>query len=247
MRPQLWIDFETGGTNPWFHSPLSCAMIGVNSLGQVIGEWYGQIRQHPLNVTPEAMKINKLNLDHAGVDFAQFNQIYFRLINDWFYGGTNWHLSGKTYLKPNIKPSRENMPFFCGHNTPFDRSFLQQILGGSPGETKYDGVYYHSIDTMVLANSLQVAGIIERGENLKLETLCKVLKIEPVEGEMHNAQTDIRATRQCFLKMIQSLKEMHYVYEKVRTREDILQLIEIPSARHEPLNFNEGQNLQSTL
>lgn len=247
MRKQLWIDFETGGVNPWVHSPLSCAMLAVDENGKIFGEWYGQIRQAPFNVTEEAMAINKLNLDHAGADFEQFRQIYFKLINSWFYGGTNWQNSGKGFLRPYTKPSRDNMPLFCGHNTHFDRSVLQQILGGDPYENKYDGIYYHRIDTMILANTLQYLRIIPRGENLKLETLCKLLEIEPVEGEMHNALTDIKSTHRCFMKMSDLLQEANHEYAKIRAGTHILRQVEIPSAGYGDFNQNAGQDLQSSL
>ncbi len=244
MRKELWIDFETGGVNPMFHSPLSCAMLAVENF-RVVDEWYGQIRQPPFNVTEEAMQINKLNLDHAGVTFDQFHNIYFKFINKNFYGGTNWEASGKKFLRPNIKPSKENMPFFCGHNTHFDRQVLQQILGGTPDNNVYDGVYYHRIDTMIAANNLMRLGILPRTENLKLETLCKYLGVV-ADGELHNALTDIKVTQQCDLRMSNIMKEAFHELIKVRARENIFQPFDLSGERYGNINFGQGQDLQSS-
>jgi len=200
MRPQLWIDFETGGIDTYTSSPLSCAMLAVRD-GEIVGQWYEQIRQEPFVVTQEAMEINKLNLQDPGLDFAAFKKSYYEFINRHFYGGTDWGNCGKGYYPSKIKACKANMPLFCGHNTFFDRAVLQQCLGGTPTKSVYDGIYYHRLDTMVLANMLQDVGIVIAGKNLKLETICTSLGVEPEQGEFHNALTDIKMTFKAYQKM----------------------------------------------
>lgn len=222
MRAQLWCDFETGGVETFNHSPLSCALIAVKD-GKIIGEWYTQIRQTPFVVTEEAMKINKLNLDDPGLTYQEFRKEYFRRVNHWFYGGTNWKNSGKNFYPSNNRANKNNMPLFCGHNTTFDKQVLQRILGGSPTTNVFDGVYYHRLDTMILANMLVDCSILPLPENFRLETLCKVLDVEPEEnGEFHNALVDLKMTLKAYIKMKNILtdKQMGILYDDNATTMD---------------------------
>lgn len=192
-RHKLWVDFETGGVEA-HHSPLSFAMIATDENDKVFGEWYTEIRELPLVIEPEALKINKIDITKPGLNFAQFKKEYFTRINRWFYGGSNFTSNG---VFPKIKPDKNNMPLFGGHNTFFDRPILHRILGNT-----YDGAYYHRIDTMVFANVLKDIGLLPVTENLKLESICKAFKLFPEKGEeMHNSLTDIKMTHLAYMKM----------------------------------------------
>jgi hypothetical protein len=205
MRKILWQDFETGGVEPWTHSKLSFAMIATKGF-DVIGEWYTQIRQPPFNVTEEGMAINKLNLSDAGLTHAHFKTEYFKRVNDWFYGGTDFSRANGSWLPGNIKADKENMPFYGGHNTWFDRQCLHHILGGTPFKSVFDGAYYHRVDTMVLGSSFQAVGLLDPAQPMKLENLCAMLGLKPV-GELHNALVDLQMTVACYLKMCSMLTD----------------------------------------
>lgn len=193
---KLWIDFETGGLEP-HHSPLSFAMIATKN-DEIIGEWYTQIRQHPLVVDPKAIEINKIDLNEPGIDFEEFKKEYFIRINKWFYGGSNFSKNG---VFPKIKPNKNNMPLMCAWNLQFDRPILRRILGST-----YDGAYYHSIDPMVLAHTLVDIGIIPRTENFRLETVAQFLGVNP-EGELHNSLVDIKVTFEVYKKLKNIISE----------------------------------------
>lgn len=204
MRPVLWQDFETGGLDEKVHSPLSFAMMATRG-DEIIGEWECNIRQDPLVVTQEALRVNKIDLCEDGLSFDLFKKNYFHRVNDWFYGGSNGQ---STY--PNIKPNKDNMPYYGGQNTFFDRPWLHRILG-----TSYDGCYYHRRDLMVLADPLRELGFI-KCDDLKLASICKALGVE-AEGEFHSALTDVKATFKCWLKLQKILDRMNLVerYEKI--------------------------------
>lgn len=192
-KSKLWVDFETGGVEA-HHSPLSFAMIATDENDKIFGEWYTEIRETPLVIEPEALKINKIDITKPGLTFAQFKKEYFTRVNRWFYGGSNFTSNG---VFPKIKPDKLNMPLFCGHNTFFDRPILHRILGST-----YDGAYYHRIDTMIFANILKEIGLLPVTENLKLESICKAFGIKPGEGEeMHNSLTDIKMSNQAYVEM----------------------------------------------
>lgn len=216
-RPILWQDFETGGVEPWSHSPLSFAMIATEGT-KIIGEWYTQIRQPPFLTTPKAMEINKLNLSDPGLTFNHFRVEYFTRINSWFYGGTDMKRANGTFLPGCVRPDKNNMPKYGGHNTFFDRQCLQRILGGTPYKEVFDGCYYHRVDTMVLGSTLQEIGILDPTQPLKLENLCNMLGLERAEGgEFHNALVDLRMTVAAYFKMQRLLtdKAIGRIYDDV--------------------------------
>jgi len=183
-KPELWLDFETGGVDPMVHSPLSFAMEGYDSNGNALGCWDVQIRIQPLVVEPQALKINKIDPTTPGIGLEEFKNGYFRRLNDWFYNGNK---EGRT--EPMIRPYAEIMPLVCGHNTSgFDNLMLKRLLGD------WVGAITQGIDTMVLAATLRQWGIINP-ENIKLGTLLAYFDISPLEGELHTALTDIRGCK----------------------------------------------------
>lgn len=188
MRAVLWQDFETGGLDVLTHSPLSFAMMATRG-DEILGEWECQIRQEPLVVTQEALKLTKIDLCEDGLSFDLFKKNYFHRVNDWFYGGSQ---NGSVY--PKIKPSKENMPYYGGQNTFFDRPWLHRILGST-----YDGCYYHRRDLMVVADIMREAGLL-KCDDVKLASIAQALGVEP-EGEFHSALTDVKVTFKCFQKI----------------------------------------------
>jgi len=193
MRKQLWCDFETGGLDVNYHSPLSFAMM-ITEGDKILCEWECNIRQAPLVYEQSALDINKIDIREPGIDFETFRLSYSKHLCEHVYGGIKYLRNDGCYVG-NIKADKFNMPLFCGQNTFFDRPWLQRIMGD------FDYCYYHRIDTMVLANTLQDIGILPRGENLKLETLCNLLGVPKPEGEYHSALTDVKQTFKCYQAM----------------------------------------------
>ena len=184
MKPELWLDFETGGTDPMVHSPLSFAMAGFDEQGQELGSWDVQIRIQPLVVEQEALKINKIDPSTPGLGLEEFKNGYFRRVNEWFYGGNK-----PDRTEPMIRPYKDIMPLVCGHNTSgFDNLMLKRLLGD------WVAAITQGVDTMVLASTLRQWGVIDP-ENLKLGTLLAYFEISPIEGVLHTALTDIRGCK----------------------------------------------------
>lgn len=187
MRPQLWMDSENGGLDPNVHSPLQFAFLAVKE-GVVVDELEMQLRIPPLVVTPEALKINKVDLliDGAIVTREAAKKLYYWWMNKNFFTES---INGKPVVQ---KPSKETMPNFCGHNTAYDRRFLWALL-----ESDYDMAYYHRIDTMVLGEVMREMGLYPGIENLKLGTLCAwhgdQVTDDSIHG-FHNAVFDVRKT-----------------------------------------------------
>ncbi len=198
----MWCDFETGGLDVNVHSPLTFAMM-ITEGDTILHEWETNIRQPPLVCDEAALAINKIDVREPGLTFQDFRLSYSKRLCEHVYGGIKYLRNDGCYVG-NIKPDKDNMPLFCGQNTFFDRPWLQRILGGS-----FDYCYYHRIDTMVLANTLQDIGILPRGENLKLESLCNLLGVEKPEGEYHSALVDVQQTFKCY----QAMKKLIYTFD----------------------------------
>lgn len=176
MRPEVWVDFETGGVKPWVHSPLSIGAIAVVN-GKIVDEFYRNIRIEPLVVTADALKTNKLDLTIPGIATKE------EFKKQW-----NGFMNKNFYEYGRVRPNKDNMPFFCGQNTVFDRPFLHELL-----ETDFDLAYYHRIDTMIFANILRSEGLLPGVPDLKLETMSNYFRL-PVPEMFHNSLCDIKQT-----------------------------------------------------
>lgn len=69
-------------------------------------------------------------------------------------------------------------------------------------------VHYNKIDLIALTASFKLAGVLpsdERLPNMKLESLCKYFHLE---AQAHDALSDIRQTREIFLRMVGHLKAL---------------------------------------
>lgn len=91
---------------------------------------------------------------------------------------------------------------FCGdsvlvaHNSAFDVGFIKAKIK----ELNMKKIYNTSLDTVELSKML-----LPQLKNNRLETVCEALKVS-LEGH-HRAVNDAQATAECFIKMIDMLKE----------------------------------------
>lgn len=192
-RDMLGVDGEMGGLQVGTHSLLQLGIIAIKD-NKIVDELDLQLRIEPLVVTQEALRVNKIDILSPGITTAkEAKEIYMKFMNKNFYS----KITSKGYEY--VKPNKDNMPLFFGHNVMFDRPWLKALVGD------FDYCYYHSVCTMVLAETMRDAGKLPGIENLKLETLCTYLKVpKPENNELfHNALVDIKQT---FL-LYQRLKE----------------------------------------
>lgn len=144
----LWFDTETGGTDPKIHSLLTAYFAICDKDLMVIDELYLQLKPSDLsklNLTQEAMEINKINIDEHLKDPA-----------------TITYEEGKVKLQEflhrnKIKGKRRSfMP--CGHNVSFDKEMLwNQMI--SQEEFEKD-VHYRTLDTSSITTFFKDVGIL---------------------------------------------------------------------------------------
>ena len=102
--PILVLDTETGGLNPKEHSLLTVAGIAWTPDRQPAPLFSFYVREHHVNVTEEAMRINRVDLrkvEEEGLSPKEAVEAI-RYALDHHYG-----------------PSREKV-MLCGHNVDFD-------------------------------------------------------------------------------------------------------------------------------
>lgn len=92
--------------------------------------------------------------------------------------------------------NKEDKFFMVGQNPSFDYKFMDAFFKKNGSKYFYAYVNYHLLDVGIFTAMFRALGKI-KCENIKLETVCKMLGV-PLEA--HNAKNDIEATRNIFYK-----------------------------------------------
>lgn len=126
----LFADVETGGLDPEKHSLLQVGMAAYKD-GKIVDTLNIFIKEDTYHVTPEAMKIN-------GLDLAEVKK-----------NGIDKFMAVDLIVKFVEKNFGEEKPILVGHNVNFDKNFLQQLFFYTANNIeKFIG--HRMIDTMSL-------------------------------------------------------------------------------------------------
>ena len=185
----LWFDTETGGLNPKIHSILTAYFAICDKDLTLLDELYLQLKPEDLsqlNVTTEAMNVNKINLeehlkDPNTITYAEGQKILMAFL-----------------AKNKIKGKRRSFQP-CGHNIPFDEEFVWQQL--VPKELWSKDVHYRRLDTSSICSFLKDMDILPQDVG-SLTSLVDYFGI-PM-GEAHNARGDVLMNIEVY-KAIKSL------------------------------------------
>ena len=105
----------------------------------------------------------------------------------------------------------------------FDWRFIVSFWEKHKGPEDKDFQFYFdnrtSLDLMDLTKPMKVNGILEV-ENIKLGTIVEALNI-PIEGNLHDALTDITVTRKSFYKMLDEYKNLYQKMPKHKIFSDV--------------------------
>ena len=181
----LWIDTETTGLNPVDNDILTLAGI-IEIDGEVKEEFYLEMQPTNYNnISEEALKVNGLTLEQ--IKKFQTPQEAYRKLTSIFAKYINRYNKNDKFV-------------IAGHNVKFDFDFLLEFF--RKNRDKYFGSWVEyqfssCIDTLPLIQLMRFKNKIEI-ENCRLVTASKVFDIEL---DAHNAQSDIRATRELFYKI----------------------------------------------
>lgn len=180
----LFIDTETGGTDPRRHTLLQVAAVAYKD-GKILGQLQFNNRVTHYTTTEEAMKINGLDLQdvyNTGVTPSDGVQMLNNFIKRHF---------------------GDEKPILAGHNVSFDKYFIQYQLYENNGLNINDFISYRMLDTMSLLWGLHFAGKVPK-EACSSSGAFKYFGIE-VEGR-HTALGDCLATVKLFEKLIGLIK-----------------------------------------
>jgi DNA polymerase III subunit epsilon len=139
----LFIDTETGGLNPDFHSLLSIG-VAVWQNSTIVDKLEILINDGVLNVTEQAMQINQINLEeHRNVAVSPLQAL------EQLEAFTTRHFDNSQKIT------------LGGHNVHFDVSFLKKLLAKNGRE--YHKIFSHRfLDTSPILYYLYLSGKIKQ-------------------------------------------------------------------------------------
>jgi DNA polymerase-3 subunit epsilon len=181
----LFLDTETGGINPFKNSLLSIAFV-VWSDFKIIDYIEVLINDGILDVTKEALEINKINLTEH-VKIAKSPDLVIKEILDFlmrnFSGGEKITLAG--------------------HNINFDVNFFRVFLNNY-GIEFHDIFSHRYVDTSSILYYLYLAGKIKY-KAISSQQAFDLFQIEV--PKRHTAMADALATAELFTKLLLIIKK----------------------------------------
>lgn len=183
----VFIDTETGGTDPFKHSLLSIGVVVWDKTNGIIAQKEFFVKSTKYHVTKEAQRINKFDLELHNAVAKDPKEVINGLI---------------AFLKDFFP---ENMGFpVVGHNIQFDINFLKEFFKTN-GRSFNKYFAHRSIDTYSIYKAMSMAGLIDKNLNSSADAFAYFnIKVQ----QRHSALYDCIATVELFEKLL-SLLEKH--------------------------------------
>jgi DNA polymerase-3 subunit epsilon len=181
----LFFDSETSGLNPYLNDVVQLAYI-LEINNKIVTK--GDLKFRP---------INENTIEEDALAIAGFTKAQVMEFPDSLEQYEKFTSDIGQYID---KYDRTDKASPAGYNVYFDYKFLMELQNKL--NIKYGlGCYLnHRIqDPMLLLSILVVNGFFPDLENLKLETICKYLKIP---HKAHDAMSDISATRELYYLLL---------------------------------------------
>lgn len=187
----MFFDTETGGVNPKIHSLLTAYFAICDKDLNLIDDLYLHLKPSDLsklNLTQEALNVNKINIEEH--------------LND---PNTITYEEGRKKLKSflvknKIKGKRKSfMP--AGHNVAFDKEMVWEQL--MPQVEFEEEVHYRTVDTSSICTFLKDVGIFPEDVG-NLISLVEHYNIP--QQEVHNAKGDVRMNIEVYRHMKNMMK-----------------------------------------
>jgi DNA polymerase III epsilon subunit-like protein len=197
---KIVVDCETGGLDPVKHSLFTAAFVHVPSFDT----FSLTVREPILIATPEALKINGLDLGAIATVGQPPNACLVEL-HKW--------LQKVAKLREGMADKDAVRVTPVGHNVGFDRSFLRRLYAmGCPREKPitdqlalFEGIWsYRILDTCSTARFLKEAGVLPGLKRAGLDALIKYFHIK-MEHARHSALGDALATAEVYCKLVEAV------------------------------------------
>jgi len=188
----IWFDVETTGLSAYTHDIIQLAgFIEVD--GQAVEKFDYKCAPTPgAEIDAKALEIHSIS-EQEILEFPPASLVYGKFVN---------------MLEKHIdRYNKTDKLLVYGYNVRFDMDFLRQFF--QKRGDKYFGswFWFPPIDVM---NTAMIALADQRlaMPDFKLGTVAKQLGVEMEEADLHDAQADIRITREIYKRSIQLIKEV---------------------------------------
>ena len=187
----LYLDTETTGLDPVKNGIHQISGI-IEIDGKVVEEF--DIKFRPIEkrelVSPEALKVSGLSVEDLRARTVSSFEAYGQLVKIF-----------DKYIDRYKKTDKFNM---VGQNTKFDYDFLAEWFRKHGNQYLYAYIFYHLIDIISTTAVFKLAGKMDVSD-MKLATVAKFFGIEL---KAHDAQNDIRATREIFKRYLKLISQI---------------------------------------
>ena len=190
MTKLCYIDVETTGLNANKHAIIQLAYI-IEINGKVKAKGSYQINPKTYNksreVEPRALEVNGITMEQLASyeDQAEAFIKFLRVLES--------HISIEEKLT------------FVAYNSPFDIKFVQAWFQDNGRQNDYGRYFtYKDLDVFALVKYLIHAGPLATMKSHKLSDLCEYFAITLTDT--HDAISDIEATRELHLKLMNFIK-----------------------------------------
>lgn len=190
MENYMCIDTETGGTNPKLTDVLQIGIIFVKD-NKVVQECEFNVKHDVYRVTPEAMKVNQINL----VEREKNKE---NLMTPTEIKGAITRLANHIYKGKKVA--------VLGHNVNFDLGFIYE---GIMEKNEWEALFsYRTVDTASISRFLIDAKKLPSLHKNDLSSLMVYFNLgDELSEERHTAIFDARCTMKIYNKFLEIMKE----------------------------------------
>ncbi|UUV19492.1 3'-5' exonuclease [Fusobacteria bacterium ZRK30] len=187
----LWYDTETTGLTE------NSAMFQISGVIEVEGEVKEEfdIFCHPhegADISEQALEVTGVSREKLD-GFQSPKKAYEELI--------------EIFSKYIDKFDREDKFIIAGQNVKFDIDVLNRFFKRNNDNYLGSFLNYKQVfDTLSVYTALEIADVVPKLENHKLETICKIMGVEL--SNAHNSLADIKATKEVGDKLLQGLRRI---------------------------------------
>ncbi|WP_028856704.1 3'-5' exonuclease [Psychrilyobacter atlanticus] len=187
----LWYDTETTGLTE------NSAMFQISGVIEVDGELKEEfdIFCHPhegADISEQALEVTGMSREELD-GFQSPKKAYEELV--------------EIFSKYIDKFDREDKFIIAGQNVKFDIDVLNRFFKRNNDNYLGSFLNYKQVfDTLSVYTALEIADVVPKLENHKLETICKIMGVEL--SNAHNSLADIKATKEVGDKLLQGLRRI---------------------------------------
>lgn len=177
----VFIDTETGGTDPHKHSLLSIGVVVWDKMDGIIAQKEFFVKNTRYYVTKEAQRINKFDRKSHNAVAQEPKEV----------------INGLISFLSNYFPENTGFPI-VGHNIQFDINFLKEFFKKN-GRSFNNYFAHRSIDTYSIFKVMSMTGLIDKNLNSSADAFAYFnIKVQ----QRHSALYDCIATVELFEKLL---------------------------------------------